>query len=512
MSQGRRSRATVRTLENQEKTPGGAIPLASSTFKDYSGPEDSDMRKYMIATPDAEAHDTLEAFLAPLGEDEIFSDMAALRSALATHPVDVLFVDYGLLTEGGLSHHDGISAVWQGHPDVEIVILVGPDEIRRAVDAVKSGASDYLTYPVNPAEVQLVLERLDKNLILTSELDYLRDQFWNEEALRVVRTNSPVMREAFSKVRQMAGTKTTVLLTGETGTGKSLIAKLIHSHSVRRDAPFVSVHCGAIPDTLIESELFGHEKGAFTGAAKRKVGKFGLAEGGTLFLDEIGTISQSMQVKLLSVLQDKTIQRVGSDREIAVDVRIIAATNDSLADMCDKGFFRKDLYYRLNVFPIEIPPLRERKSDIFSFAEVFIQHFNLQLGKTIMGLHPKTLDAFQRYSWPGNVRELENLIERACILEMSDLITPGSIPQDLFAPGLGQSAARTDISLSLGRARQNVVDAFERSYLTELLEATNGRIKDAAQWAGITPRQLHKLMSRHGLQRRDFRAPGRKGN
>ncbi|ADU63706.1 MAG: sigma-54 dependent transcriptional regulator [Pseudodesulfovibrio sp.] len=470
------------------------------------------MRKYMIATPDNAAHDTLETILAPSGEGETFSDMAALRSALATRPVDVLFVDYGLLTEGGLSHRDGISAVWQGHQDVEIVILVQPDEIRRAVDAVKSGASDYLTYPVNAAEVQLVLERLDKNLILTTELDYLRDQFWNEEALRVVRTNSPAMREAFAKVRQMAGTKTTVLLTGETGTGKSLIAKLIHSHSVRRDAPFVSVHCGAIPDTLIESELFGHEKGAFTGAAKRKIGKFGLAEGGTMFLDEVGTISQPMQVKLLSVLQDKTIQRVGCDQDIPVDVRIIAATNDSLRDMCEKGFFRKDLYYRLNVFPIEIPPLRERKSDIFSFAEVFIRHFSSQLGKSIKGLHPKTLDAFQRYSWPGNVRELENLIERACILERSELITPDSIPQDLFAPGHGPVTGRTDISIPLGRARQNVVDAFERSYLAELLEATHGRIKDAAQWAGITPRQLHKLMSRHGLQRRDFRTQGKKVN
>jgi DNA-binding NtrC family response regulator len=212
------------------------------------------------------------------------------------------------------------------------------------------------------------------------------------------------------------------------------------------------------------------------------------------------------------VLQDNTIQRVGCDQDIPVDVRIIAATNDSLRDMCDKGFFRKDLYYRLNVFPIEIPPLRDRKSDIFSFAEVFIRHFCSQLGKNIKGLHPKTLDAFQRYSWPGNVRELENLIERACILEQSELITPESIPQDLFTHGHGPATGRTDISIPLGRARQNVVDAFERDYLAELLEATHGRIKDAAQWAGITPRQLHKLMSRHGLQRRNFRSPSKKVN
>ena len=463
------------------------------------------MRNYLIATTDTESGDTLEAILSPLGEGQRLADMASVQSALATSPTDVLFIDFDLLAGDGHPHTEGFAAIWQRQPEAEIVVLVAEDQVRRAVDAVKHGASDYLTRPIDQAEVQGVLERLDKNLILNAKLDYLRDQFWNAEALEVVRTNSAAMREVFTKVRQMAGTKTTVLLTGETGTGKSLIARLIHSHSTRKLAPFVSVHCGAIPDTLIESELFGHEKGAFTGAVRRRVGRFEQAQSGTIFLDEIGTVSQSMQVKLLNVLQERTIQRVGGEADIPVDVRIIAATNDSLVDLCDKGLFRKDLYYRLNVFPIDIPPLRKRADDIISFAKAFISHFNVQLGKNIQGLHPKVLEAFRRYDWPGNVRELENLVERACILEEDDLISPESVPQELFGAARSHACDQADISLSLGQARQIVVDRFEQAYLAELLRATHGKIKDAAHRAGVTPRQLHKLMARHGLQRRTFR-------
>ncbi|SMF03507.1 sigma-54 interaction domain-containing protein [Desulfovibrio gilichinskyi] len=469
------------------------------------------MRNYMIVTPDAQAQATLDAILSSSGEGVSLYDIAAVRSALVAHPADVIFVDYNLLMENCSVYSDGMSAIWQGHTEVEVVVLVQPEGVRRAVDAMKSGAADYLTYPVSPGEVQVVLESLDKTLMLHSKLDYLRDQFWNEDALHVVRTDSVAMHDVFDKVRQMAGTRTTVLLTGETGTGKSLIAKLIHTHSSRKEHPFVSVHCGAVPDTLIESELFGHEKGAFTGAIKRKIGKFGLAEGGTLFLDEIGTISKSMQIKLLNFLQERTIQRVGSDESISVDVRIVAATNEDLLDMCEKGLFRKDLYYRLNVFPIEIPPLRDRKSDILSFAEVFVSHFSKQLGKNIKGVHPKVIDAFQRHHWSGNVRELENLIERACILEEGDLISPASIPHEMLGLRQGDEGGRPDISMAIGRARQIVVDKFEKEYLSELLEASHGKIKDAAKWAGITPRQLHKLMNRHGLQRRQFRLPVKKG-
>ncbi len=239
------------------------------------------------------------------------------------------------------------------------------------------------------------------------------------------------MRDVFAKIRQVAGTRTTVLLTGETGTGKSLIAKLLHSHSNRKDMPFINVHCGAIPDTLVESELFGHEKGAFTGAIRRKLGKFELAHGGTIFLDEIGTVSQSVQVKLLNVIQERIIQRVGGENDIPVDVRIIAATNEDMGLLCEEGKFRRDLFYRLNVFPVRIPPLRERANDIPRLAESFINQFNGLLNTEIKGVHPQVLDTLLEYDWPGNVRELENVIERACILETGDVLLPDSFPPDL---------------------------------------------------------------------------------
>ena len=219
-------------------------------------------------------------------------------------------------------------------------------------------------------------ESINESLLLQSELDYLRDRFWQADSLEIVQTRCPGMKTVFDKIRSVAPTKSTVMLTGETGTGKGVMANLIHKHSNRSEAQFISVHCGAIPDTLLESELFGHEKGAFTGAVRRKLGKFEIAKGGTIFLDEIGTVTPSAQIKLLQILQDGTFQRVGGEETLEANVRVIAATNTDLKRMCDDGLFRKDLYYRLNVFPIEIPPLRERMEDIPHFVDVFLRKMN----------------------------------------------------------------------------------------------------------------------------------------
>jgi DNA-binding NtrC family response regulator len=248
--------------------------------------------------------------------------------------------------------------------------------IRDAVMAVKAGASNYLTFPINPEEVKFVTETIYNSIRIQSELSYLRDRFWKNDAREVVRTNSPLMREVFNKVRSVAPTKSTVLLTGETGTGKGVVAGLIHRHSNRSERQYISIHCGAIPDPLLESELFGHEKGAFTGADRRKLGRFEIAKSGTIFLDEIGTITPSAQIKLLQVLHEKTFQRVGGKETIEADVRVIAATNSDLRDMVDKGVYRDDLYYRLSVFPIEIPPLRERKEDIPILVEILLNRLN----------------------------------------------------------------------------------------------------------------------------------------
>jgi transcriptional regulator with GAF, ATPase, and Fis domain len=341
--------------------------------------------------------------------------------------------------------------------------------------------------------------------MMQSELDYLRDQFWQIDSLELVQTKSPNMRKVFDNIRSVSPTKSTVLLAGDTGTGKSVLAKLIHQHSNRRDAQFISVHCGAIPDTLVESEMFGHEKGAFTGAIKRKLGKFEIAKGGTIFLDEIGTITPSAQIKLLQVLQDGTFQRVGGEEILKTDVRVIAATNADLKKMCDEGQFRKDLYYRLNVFPIVIPMLRERIEDIPMLIKTFLGNLNNFSLKKIYSTHPHVLEAFSRYSWPGNIRELENLIERAHILETSDELTPESFPNELFESDANPVFIPSSETLTLTQARQRGVEEIERNYLKDVLTRHKGKIGESAEAASISTRQLNKLMNKHGIKKEEFK-------
>jgi transcriptional regulator with GAF, ATPase, and Fis domain len=296
-----------------------------------------------------------------------------------------------------------------------------------------------------------------------------------------------------------------VLLTGETGTGKSLLAKLIHRHSNRREAQFISVHCGAIPDTLLESELFGHEKGAFTGAARRKLGKFEIANGGTIFLDEIGTLTPSAQVKLLMILQEGFFERVGGEATLKTDVRVVAATNADLKQMAGEKNFRKDLFYRLNVFPIDLPPLRERAPDIPKLVESFLTKHNSLGPKAIRHVHPSVTKALCHYDWPGNIRELENLIERAYILEQSDTLTSESFPSNFFNAECQTAEVPIDTSQSLAKVRAEGVEEIERRYLKDLLSRHQGRINQSAEEAGITTRQLHKLMTKYGLRKEDFK-------
>jgi DNA-binding NtrC family response regulator len=293
---------------------------------------------------------------------------------------------------------------------------------------------------------------------------------------------------------------------GETGTGKSVLAQLIHKHSNRKDAQFISVHCGALPDTLIESEMFGHEKGAFTGAVRRKLGKFEFATGGTIFLDEIATTSPAAQIKLLQVLQDGTYQRVGGEETLKTDVRVIVATNADLKQMCDEGNFRKDLYYRLNVFPIEIPLLRDRTEDIPVLIDNFLNKLNQYSSKEIHGAHPLVLDALAGYPWPGNIRELENLVERAYILETSSVLTPESFPGELFEEETVSVKIPSSEQLTLAEVRQRSIEDIERNYLKDALIRNKGKINETARDAGISSRQLNKLMNRYGLRKEEFKS------
>lgn len=332
-----------------------------------------------------------------------------------------------------------------------------------------------------------------------------RDTFWKQDCLDIVATQSPNMRRVFEKIRSVTPTIATVLLLGETGTGKGLMAGLIHRHSHRCDSPFVTVHCGAIPDTLIESELFGHERGAFTGADRKKAGKFEMAREGTIFLDEIGTITPSAQIKLLQVLQDGTFSRIGGTEQLHTDARIIAATNADLQRMVESGTFRSDLYYRLNIFPIELPPLRDRKEDLPHLMDLFLANLNRKYGKEIHRLQSGLSEALAEYPWPGNLRELENVFERAYILETGDTLRSDSFPETLMMSSrIAQTIENPDV-LPLADARQLAIDEFERAYLARLLKKHNGRINPSAEEAGVSTRQLSRLIVRHRLDKKGFR-------
>ena len=425
---------------------------------------------------------------------------------------DLIFVDLSLLSEGPppINYEKAMQPFWNIYPLIQIIVITPKDKIQEAVRAVKSGAFHYITEPPDRFEIKQVLDDMQEYVILKSELDYLRDVFWKEDLLENLQTNTDSMKFVFQKIRSVAPTRTTVMLFGETGTGKNVLSKIIHKHSNRVSDQFISVHCGAIPDTLLESELFGHEKGAFTGAVRRKLGKFEIARGGTIFLDEIATISPSAQIKLLQVLQDGTFSRVGGEHVIETDARVIAATNMDLKVLVDQGLFRKDLYYRLSVFPLEIPPLRDRIDDIPIFVELFLKKLNREFQKDIHGVHPFVMDAFRNYGWPGNIRELENLIERACILENTAILTPGSFPNEIFqnmTPPVETKAddTKADAVMPIVEARRIAIEDFEKRYLQKLLARNKGKIYSSAIEAGISTRQLNKLMLKYAIRKEGYK-------
>ena len=466
------------------------------------------MKSILVVTGEKMLLQTLRVcFPAHHDLDQASSKNRALE-LLSKKRYELIFIDLHILLEE--IPDENYKAALQPFRDIystiDIVVMAPQGQIRKAIRTVKAGASGYLSYPLDPEEVKHVAESITESIIKGSELNYLRDQFWREDSLELVQTKSPVMKTVFEKIRSVAPTKSNVLLAGETGTGKSVLAKLIHQHSNRRNSQFISVHCGAIPDTLVESELFGHEKGAFTGAIKRKLGRFEIAKGGTIFLDEIGTITPSAQVKLLQVLQDGTFQRVGGEGTLETDVRVIAATNADLKKMCDDGKFRKDLYYRLNVFPIEIPALTDRIEDIPLFVETFLKKLNKFSTKNIFGIDHRVLTAFYKYSWPGNIRELENLIERAYILETTSTLTPASFPGELIGPEAKPVFVLSSDTLTLAQARQIGIEEVERNYLKEVLVRNKGKIGESAKASGISSRQLNKLMNKYGIKKEEFKS------
>jgi len=468
------------------------------------------MPTVMVASPHKNPLEIIQSALRSAHSVEGVRRLPQLLDRIPVLRPDYLFVDLDMLQhhESSPRHGTALDQLWGVTPTTEIIVMTPNEKIREAVMMVKAGAADYVTYPLDPVEIKFVVNHVREHMSMAAELDYLRDKFWESHSLEILQTHCPEMKTVYDMVRAVAPTRSTVLLMGETGTGKGLLARFIHSHSNRKSNPFISVHCGAIPDTLVESELFGHEKGAFTGAAKRKLGRFEAAHGGTIFLDEISTLTPVAQIKLLQVLQDGTFERVGGEQTVKVDVRVVSATNMDLEQMGRDGLFRKDLFYRLNVFPIPIPPLRKRTEDIPHLAHLFLKRLEREGQKEIRALEAKVIKGLQRYPWPGNIREMENVIERAYILGHSPVLMAKDFPEDVLPRDDPLPSYDTDPARSLAEIRRRAGDAAEEAYLKRILSQCCGKIKDTARTAGITPRQLHKLMTKHGLRKEEFKKAG----
>jgi len=404
--------------------------------------------------------------------------------ALESDDWDLLISDIRMPGMSGLELLDQIRRL---ELETTVILITAHGTTESAVEAMKHGAYDYLTKPCSVDEIRLVVEKALEKRDLSHENQRLRQQLKVESAFPTIVGTSARMQEIFALVRQVAPTRANILVTGESGTGKELIARAIHNLSDRRDAPFVAVNCGAIPENLLESELFGHVKGSFTGASANKPGLFEVANGGTLFLDEIGEMELGLQVKVLRAIQHRTFQRVGGTSEIHVDVRILCSTNRRLDLEVREGRFREDLFYRLNVIEIQLPPLRERPEDLPQLVQHFAEKYSSELGKDVRELDPAVLPVLEAYAFPGNVRELENVVERAVTLARTNRITLDCLPGTVRRPAEPAQLARIPAA---GVNLDGLLAAYETSLIQEALQRTGGVKKRAAQLLGVTFRSL----------------------
>lgn len=422
---------------------------------------------------------------------DVAGSYAAALAAVTKKTYDLLLVDIRLADGDGF---ELLAHCREHHPGVTVILITGYGTVETAVEAIRAGAFDLLTKPLIDEELEMAIERALRQRTVVEENKQLKAQLDMRFGLESVIGHDHRMLRVFDMVDCVADTKATVLITGESGTGKSLIARAIHRRSGRRDKPFVEVACGALPENLLESELFGHVAGAFTGATGDKIGKFLQADGGTIFLDEIGTASPSMQVKLLRVLQEFEFEPVGGNKTFHVDSRVILATNEDLSAAVAQGRFRQDLYYRVNVINVELPSIRERISDIPLLARHFLAQVCEESGRKVLDFTDEALAALQRYGWPGNVRELQNVIERAVLLGKSDEVRLEDLPRQLAAAG--------PISLEpIGnRTLKQALEAPERQIILEVLESNSWNRHATAETLGINRTTLYKKMKRLGLE------------
>ena len=390
------------------------------------------------------------------------------------------------------------------YSETMVIVITGYGTVETAVEAMKLGAYDYITKPFDAEHIRMVVQKALKQVSLTSENKYLKQQIREAKDFQDIIGSSCRMQDVFEIANKVANTDTTVLLLGESGTGKELIARYIHYNSQRKDEVFIPVNCGALTESLLESELFGHEKGSFTGAVSSKRGLVEVASGGTFFFDEIGDVSPAVQGKLLRVLQEREFMRVGGTDTITADIRLIAATNKNLEKSLKEGTFREDLYYRLNVVSIRLPPLRERKDDIPALAHFFLKRFSEKMGKKMRGIPQDFLGILMGYDWPGNVRELENVMERAVVLATENsVIELSHLPAELLEAHIDRGT--TSRHLSYREAKQKAVDSFSREFVERLLQMSKGNISRAAKQAKMDGANFRRLMRKCGIRAEDHK-------
>lgn len=455
-----------------------------------------DDEKILFAFQEVFKAEGYQSILARNGEE-------ALNELAVGHP-DAVFMDITMPKLDGL---DALTRIKQQTPHMPVVLITGFGTMQTAIKAMQQGAFEYLTKPLDLDKIRAVTRRAlssgrEKEGAVSDQLSFQTNIMSRYEIVG----NSPQMQEIYKLIGSISTTPnhTSVLVLGESGTGKELVARAIHANSENAREPFVPINCTALPETLLESELFGYEKGAFTGARDRKSGKFELAGKGTIFLDEIGTLSPFLQQKLLRVLQEREFERVGGNDPLAVQARFIAATNQDLATEVKNKSFREDLFFRLNVAVVHLPPLRERREDIPLLAKYFLVKYNDQLKKTISGYSREALKTLQSYTYPGNVRELENLIERAVMLTKGELILPDALGE-MVASTLPPAAPLPIVSPVFGKSRAHVLDLFEKQFVLDQLRTHRGNVTAAAEASRMTRQNFQRLMKKHRMSARPFR-------